>query len=65
MTQPLLIVAKGASKLNKFEKGSLQEAVNLRDFLEQTEEFDEVRIFQLRAVEGPRKEWVSLVETEP
>jgi hypothetical protein len=65
MTQPLLIVAKGASKLNKFEKGSLQEAANLRDFLEQTGEFDQVEIFQLRGAEGPMKEWVSLVEIEP
>ncbi len=64
MTQPLLVVAKGRSKFSRFEKGSLREAVNLRDFLEQTGEFDAVEIFQLRSVEGPMKEWVSLKEIE-
>lgn len=64
MTQPLLVVAKGSSKLNRFEKDSLQEAFNLKDFLEQTGEFDEVEIFQLRTVDGQTKEWVTLREME-
>ena len=64
MTQTLLVVAKSSSKLNKFEQRSLQGAINLRDFLEQTGEFDEVTIFQLKSLQGPMREWVSLNEIE-
>ena len=64
MTQPLLVVAKGHSKVSNFEQSSLLGAINIRDFLEQTGEFEEVAIFQLRPNEGATKEWVSLVENE-
>ena len=64
MAQTLLVVAKSRSKINKFEQGSFRGAINLRDFLEQTGEFDEVTIFQLRSNQGPMKEWVALTEVE-
>ena len=40
MAQPLLVVARNTSKLNKFSQDSLQGALNLRDFLEQSGEYD-------------------------
>jgi len=64
MTQPLLVVAKSTSKLNKFAQTSLLGALNIRDFLEQTGEYDDVAIFQLRGAEGPLREWVVVSETE-
>ena len=64
MTQPLLVLAKSRSSSSKFEQDSLVGAVNLKDFLEQTGEFDEITIFQLKSTEGPTKEWVSLSQIE-
>jgi hypothetical protein len=64
MSQSLLVVAKGSSKLNRFEQNSFQGAVNIRDFLEQTGEYDEVTIFQLRSAEGMLKEWVAINEID-
>ena len=64
MPQPLLVVARSTSRSCRFEKSSLREAINLKDFLEQTGEFEGVEIFQLRSAEGPTKEWVSMKEIE-
>lgn len=64
MRPSLLVVARASSALNKFAPTSLQEAFNLRDFLEQTGEFEEVSIFQLLSETGPMKEWVKLGELE-
>ena len=64
MSQSLLVVAKESSKLNRFEQNSFQGAVNIRDFLEQTGEYDEVTIFQLRSAEGMMKEWVAINEID-
>ena len=64
MSQSLLVVAKGSSKLNRFEQNSFQGAINIRDFLEQTGEYDEVTIFQLRSTEGMMKEWVAINEID-
>ncbi len=64
MTQPLLVVAKSTSKFNKFAQASLLGALNIRDFLEQTGEYDEVAIFQLKGAEGPLKEWVVVNEID-
>jgi len=64
MGQPLLVVARSTSKLNKFAQDSLQGALNIRDFLEQTGEYDAVTVFQLRSVDGAMKEWVALSEID-
>ncbi|MGA2664591.1 MAG: hypothetical protein ABSF83_06590 [Nitrososphaerales archaeon] len=65
MAQPsLLVVARSASRLDRFEQPSLRDARNIRDFLEQTGEYAQVTIFQLRSTEGPLREWVSLSEIE-
>ncbi len=64
MEHPLLVVARSTSALNKFEQGSLQEAINIRDFLDQTGDYSEVSIFQLISAQGPMKEWVKLDDLE-
>jgi hypothetical protein len=61
---PLLVVAQKKSAINKFEQSSLSRAINIRDFLEQTGEYDEVTIFQLHSIDGPMKQWVKLNEPE-
>lgn len=64
MSTHLLVVARRASALNKFEQVSLSQARNTKDFLEETGEYDEVSIFQQLAGDGPLKEWVKLNELE-
>ena len=64
MSQPMLVVAKSRSRLNKFDQPSLMSAINLRDFLEETGEYDEVAILQLRSEEGLAREWITLQEVE-
>ena len=60
MIQPLLVVARSTSVLKRFAQDSLQGALNVRDFLEQTGENDAVTTFQVRSVGGAMKEWVAL-----
>jgi hypothetical protein len=60
----ILVVARGKAAFNKFEQSSLQRALNLKDFLEETGEYEEVSIFQLSSIQGPLKEWVKLDELE-
>jgi hypothetical protein len=64
MSPRILVVARSKSVLNKFEQSSLQSAFNIKDFLEQTDDYDEVSIFQLASSEGPMTEWVKLAELE-
>ena len=60
MIQPLLVVARSTSVLNRFAQDSLQGALNVRDFLEQTGENDAVTTFQVRSVGRAMKGWVAL-----
>jgi hypothetical protein len=60
----LLVVARGSSAVSKFEQSSLLEAINIRDFLEQTGDYVEVSIFQLLSAPGPVKEWVKLKDLD-
>ncbi len=64
ITQPLLVVARSTSKLDKFVQDSLKGALNVRDLLEQTGDFGGVTIFQLRSADGAMKEWIALSEIE-
>jgi hypothetical protein len=64
MSQPLLVVARSATRLERFGQSSLQRAVNLKDFLEETGPYDEVSILQLRSSQGSLGEWVALKEIE-
>lgn len=60
----IMVIAKSDSVLNKFGQESLREAVNTKDFLEQTGEYTEVSIFQLLSTDGLMTEWVKLKEIE-
>jgi glycine cleavage system protein P-like pyridoxal-binding family len=64
MSQPLLVVARNAARLDKFEQPSLQSAINLKDFLKEIGEYDEVSILQLGSPEGRSGEWVALKEID-
>lgn len=57
---PILVVAKNSSVVNKFEQRSLQCALNLKDFLEQTGDYKQVSIFQRVGAFGPMGEWVEI-----
>jgi hypothetical protein len=65
MDVPILVVAKSRSALNKFEQRSLQTALNLKDFLEQTGEYEQVSIFHRVGSLGPVGEWIELAAVEP
>jgi hypothetical protein len=60
MKPALLVVARGTSALNKFEQGSLLEAINIRDFLEETGDYVEVSIFQRLPAGDTTRKWVRL-----
>jgi hypothetical protein len=64
MEIPILVVARGGSVVNKFEQHSLQGALNLKDFLEQTGEYKEVLMFQRVGAFGPMGEWVEIEGVE-
>lgn len=64
MTPRILVVGKSGSTLDKFEQTSLQSAFNIKDFLEQTGDYEEVSIFQHSPSDGPLREWVKLGELE-
>ena len=64
MNPRILVVGRSGSTLNKFEQTSLQSAFNIKDFLEQTGDYEEVSIFQHSSGEGPVREWVKLGEIE-
>jgi hypothetical protein len=62
MNPHILVVAKGKSVVNKFEQGSLLQAFNTKDFLQETGDYEEVSIFQLGSAGAT--EWVKLQEVE-
>jgi len=64
MNPRILVVGRSGSTLNKFEQASLQSAFNIKDFLEQTGDYEEVSIFQHSREEGPLSEWVKLGDLE-
>jgi len=64
MDIPILVVAKSALTVNKFKQQSIQGALNLKDFLEQTGEYEEVSIFQRVGAFGPMGEWVEMEGVE-
>jgi len=60
----MLVVARGDSVLNKFEQDSLLMAINLKDFLDQTGQYSEISIYQLRSSNGGQREWAKLDELD-
>ena len=65
MKPTLLVVARGPFSVDRFQERTLLEAINTRDFLEQTGDYEEVSIFQALSGEGPLKEWVELKDLDP
>lgn len=60
----LVVVARTLRHaVNRFPQASLTEARNLKDFLEQTEEYATVAIFELEKSIGPLRQWAELHES--
>jgi len=53
---PLLIIGVTEQTMNRFMLGSLREAQNLKDFLEETGEYKRVGVYQVRKGEGTLSE---------
>ena len=59
----LIVVATTTEQMvNRFPKASLIEALNLRDYLEQTGDYRSVSIYELEKSEGPLRQWTELQE---
>jgi hypothetical protein len=58
----VVATTRGAA-INKFPAGSLTEARNLKDFLEQTGEYSTVVIYELEKTLGPLQQWADLEES--
>ena len=59
----LIVVARAADRpVNSFQQPSLAEARNLREFLEQTGDYESVAIFELETSIGPLRQWAELEE---
>lgn len=48
--------------VNRFHQASLGEARNLRDFLEQTGDYESVAIYEMEKSDGPLTQWAELEE---
>jgi hypothetical protein len=48
--------------VNKFAQASLASALNLKDFLEQTGEYEAVALYELEKSMGPLRQWAQLEE---
>jgi hypothetical protein len=60
MRPSILVVARNGELVNRFGQGSMLEALNIKDFLEDTGDYQEVAVFQLLPTTGHSKEWVKL-----
>jgi len=52
----ILLIGMTERTMNRFMLGSLREAQNLKDFLEQTGEYKRVEIYHVQKAEGPLSE---------
>ena len=60
MKSAFLVVAKNGDLINKFEQDSMLKAVNLKDFLEGLDDYQDVSIFTLSPHSTSSKEWVKI-----
>ena len=60
MKPSFLVVARNGDLIDKFGQDSMLSAVNIKDFLEQLGDYQEVQIFQLSLNSGADKEWVKV-----
>jgi hypothetical protein len=63
MRSLVVVATTSGSAVNRFTQGSLIEARNLKDFLEQTGEYRTVAIFELEKSVGPLRQWAELQES--
>lgn len=60
----LLVVGTSSDcAVNRFPQGSMTEARNLKDFLQQTGEYESVSIYELEKSVGPIRQWAELQES--
>ena len=60
----LVVVATTSQRgVNRFPQGTLIQARNLKDFLEQTGDYATVAIFELEKSVGPLRQWAELDES--
>jgi hypothetical protein len=57
-----VVATRSDGAVNRFGKGSLREARNLKDFLEQLGEYKTVAIYESEKTLGPLTEWAELKE---
>jgi hypothetical protein len=65
MRSLVVVATTSCHAVNRFPKASLVEARNLKDFLEQTGEYESVAIFELEKSIGPLRQWGELEESSP
>ena len=63
MRSLVVVATTSRGSINKFAKASITEAKNLKDFLEQTEEYASVTLYELEKSFGPLMQWSELEET--
>jgi hypothetical protein len=63
MRSLVVVAMTSGGSVNRFAQGSLIEARNLKDFLEQTGEYRTVAVFELEKSVGPLKQWAELEES--
>jgi hypothetical protein len=60
MRRLVVVATMRAASVNRFQEGTLTEARNLKDFLEQTGEYTTVTIYELEKTLGPLQQWAEL-----
>lgn len=60
MRNLVVVATTNAGNVNRFPKSSVLEALNLKDFLEQTGEYSKVGVYELEKELGPMKQWAEL-----
>jgi len=62
MRRLVVVATTSKGSVNRFAKGSLLEARNLKDFLGQTGEYRALAIYELEKSIGPLTQWAQLEE---
>ena len=62
MRQLVVVATTSGGAVNRFRKDTLTAARNLKDFLEQTDDYSTVGIYELEKTVGPLQQWGELEE---
>jgi len=63
MRSLVVVATTRGGAVNRFEKRSLIEARNLKDFLDLTGEYETISLYELDRSVGPMRQWSELDET--